>query len=376
MLTTQDVMENKKRYAKLETTSFQHFRAAVLDSEKKGVREGERNKRFLNLPDAEIYKWLKLAEGSFSKRLDDQMHSLRVLESKTPLDMKVALAVAAEKGEVTDAVFEEICEHIEKSYGFLGKILVVAFVEFWDVPEKAKDGKTLEDGERVSKRILVTICPVGLTSPGLEFKLDEDAVTNADRKWMVGKPETAFLWPSWENREDRKDRIMYFCADPTQPHHKFITEGLGCADIETATEARKKFENMILQTEEDGDAGRAYLQQIKDAIEEYYQEAQNVPFPSPEMLMARETFEEVLIGAQILDEELVDEYDLTFREKPKMKWLVSEKDIAEAEKRRNKKRLSSLMKDAARELKKLSNGDTELAKRLIAEAEKNERRSK
>ena len=33
MLTIQDINENKKRYAKLDTQSFQYFRAAVLDSE-------------------------------------------------------------------------------------------------------------------------------------------------------------------------------------------------------------------------------------------------------------------------------------------------------------------------------------------------------
>ena len=57
-----------------------------------------------------------------------------------------------------------------------------------------------------------------------------------------------------------------------------------------------------------------------------------------------------------------------------MKWLISEKDIKEAEKRRNKKRISQLMKNAARKIKKLSPEDADLAEKLLTEAEKNDRR--
>ena len=58
-----------------------------------------------------------------------------------------------------------------------------------------------------------------------------------------------------------------------------------------------------------------------------------------------------------------------------MKWLISEKDIKEAEKRRNKKRISQLMKNAARKIKKLSSEDEDLVEKLLTEAEKNDRRS-
>lgn len=73
MLTIQDVLENKKRYSKLETQNFTYYRAAVIDSET-GM-EVLPHGRFNMLPDDLIMKHLALAYDAFSKKIDDQMFS-------------------------------------------------------------------------------------------------------------------------------------------------------------------------------------------------------------------------------------------------------------------------------------------------------------
>lgn len=374
MLTIQDINENKKRYAKLDTQSFQYFRAAVLDSEE-GIMLVD-DGRFLALPENTIMKYLSLAADTFSNKIDDRMLSLQTAISEmTELTLADILEESVKGDTITQKAFEEICERIQANYDFISKLLVVAFYEAWDVPAKSSDGKKLEDGEVVSKRILVSVAPVGLTKPGLEYK--DSKIMARERQWTVGKPEMGFLWPSWEGREDKKDRYTYFTAEPSKPGHKFMEKGLGTMPIKTATEYREEFEQLVMTEEEDHDAAVKYLQEIKDAIEQYYREAQDVPFPNPEMLMDAEDLEKIMSGQEtyIVDGDLLEDYrEQFFGRWPKMKWLISEKDIKEAEKRRNKKRISQLMKNAARKIKKLSPEDADLAEKLLTEAEKNDRR--
>ena len=374
MLTIQDINENKKRYAKLDTQSFQYFRAAVLDSEE-GIMLVD-DGRFLALPENTIMKYLSLAADAFSNKIDDRMLSLRAVNS-TMMEKNMAdiLAESVEQDTITEEAFEEICTRIQINYKFIGKILIVAFYEAWDVPAKSSDGKKLEDGEVVSKRILVSVAPVGLTKPGLEYK--DGKIQARERQWTVARPEMGFLWPSWEGREDKKDKFTYFTANPSTPGHNFMEMGLGTMPIKTATECREEFEQLVMTEEEDHDAAVKYLHEIKDAIEQYYREAQDVPFPNPEMLMDADDLEKIMSGQEMyfVDGDLLEDYrEKFFGRWPKMKWLISEKDIKEAEKRRNKKRISQLMKNAARKIRKLSPEDADLAEKLLTEAEKNDRR--
>ena len=370
MLTIQDINENKKRYAKLDTQSFQYFRAAVLDSEQ-GIMPVD-DGRFLALPENTILKYLQLAADVFSNKIDDRMLSLQTaISGMTELTLADILEESVKGDTITQKAFEEICERIQANYDFISKLLVVAFYEAWDVPAKSSDGKKLEDGEVVSKRILVSVAPVGLTKPGLEYK--DGKIMARERQWTVGKPEMGFLWPSWEGREDKKDRFTYFTADPAKPGHKFMEKGLGTMPIKTATEYREEFEQLVMTEEEDHDAAVKYLQEIKDAIEQYYREAQDVPFPNPEMLMDAEDLEKIMSGQEtyFVDGDLLEDYrEQFFGRWPKMKWLISEKDIKEAEKRRNKKRISQLMKNAARKIRKLSPEDADLAEKLLTEDRK------
>ncbi len=375
MLTIQDINENKKRYTKLDTQGFQYFRAAVLDSEE-GIMPVD-NGRFLALPENTIMKYLSLAADAFSNKIDDRMLSLQAVTS-TMMEKNMAdiLAESVAQDTITEEAFEEICTRIQTNYEFIGKILIVAFYEAWDVPAKSSDGKKLEDGEVVSKRILVSVAPVGLTKPGLEYK--DGKIQARERQWTVARPEMGFLWPSWEGREDKKDKFAYFTANPSTPGHKFMEVGLGTMPINTATEYREEFEHLIMTEEEDHDAAMKYLHEIKDAIEQYYREAQDVPFPNPEMLMDADEFGKIMRRSELyfIDSALLLDYEEKFEGRwPKMKWLISEKDIKEAEKRRNKKRISQLMKNAAKKIRKLSPEDADLAEKLLTEAEKNDRRS-
>ena len=374
MLTIQDINENKKRYAKLDTQSFQYFRAAVLDSED-GIMLVD-DGRFLALPENTIMKYLSLAADAFSNKIDDRMLSLQTVTSTMmEKNMVDILSESVAQDTISEEAFDEICTRIQANYKFIGKILVVAFYEAWDVPAKSSDGKKLEDGEVVSKRILVSVAPVGLTKPGLEYK--NSKIQARERQWTVARPEMGFLWPSWEGREDKKDKFTYFTADPSTPGHGFMEMGLGTMPIKTATEYREEFEQLVMTEEEDHDAAVKYLQEIKDAIELYYREAQDVPFPNPEMLMDADEFGKIMRRSEFYfkDSALLLDYEEKFEGRwPKMKWLISEKDIKEAE-RRNKKRISQLMKNAAKKIRKLSPEDADLAEKLLTEAEKNDRRS-
>lgn len=368
MLTVMDIEDNKKRYAKLGTASFMQLRAAVIDSEEGILTTME--KPFMALEDDKVYKFLKIANESFSKKIDDQMLSLTIRkDAYSKMVLKGLVESELKDEEILNVLYQEI----EKKYGFLGKILVTVMYEAWDVPKRAKDGKKLEDSEYISRRVLCTICPINLTKPGLEYHQAE-GLRARNRDWVVDKPEAAFLWPAWEGGEDNPNKILYYTKDPSDTQHDFMESSLETLPIETATEVRKAFDKLIEKNIFDEDKLLTTKEAIKKEIWNKYLDIQKITGGDTEGLLFEDDLQVILEDAGIQNTELISrivaDYNKRFLAKPKIKWLLTDKDIIAAELRKKKEEYNKLMNKAAKEIKTLG-GNTELADQLNEAAHRN-----
>ena len=62
---------------------------------------------------------------------------------------------------------------------------------------RTKDNINVDESEEVYKYMLCAICPVTLSKPGLGYLEKEQRIGARIRDWVVGAPETGFLFPAF-----------------------------------------------------------------------------------------------------------------------------------------------------------------------------------
>ena len=84
--------------------------------------------------------------------------------------------------------------------------------------------------------MLCAICPVTLSKPGLGYLEKEQRIGARIRDWVVGAPETGFLFPAFNDRSTDIHSTLFYTKNTKEPHSEFMTNGLGCGVERTATE--------------------------------------------------------------------------------------------------------------------------------------------
>ena len=91
----------------------------------------------------------------------------------------------------------------------------------------------------------IFICPVNLTKPGLGYREDENRIGPRIRDWVVGAPDTGFVFPAFTDRSTDIHSVMFYTRDTKTPHAEFMESGLGCGAKFTATEKKLTFQNIV-----------------------------------------------------------------------------------------------------------------------------------
>ena len=108
-----------------------------------------------------------------------------------------------------DDLMDTFYDMIIDSYDYVGNYLILIFHDAYDVMTKTSDNDKLDESEEVYEYLLCAICPVNLTKPGLGYREDENRIGPRIRDWVVGAPDTGFVFPAFTDRSTDIHSVMF-----------------------------------------------------------------------------------------------------------------------------------------------------------------------
>jgi hypothetical protein len=248
-----DVLEIKRRFRK-EACTFTRMCGCYVDADHNKITKiGE---TFLNLDDAEYFKYLDIAKKALSGTLGNNLLELDFpLEEEGTGGRQQFLMGLRESKLKNDDLLDTFYDMIIDSYDYVGNYLILIFHDAYDVMTKTSDNDKLDESEEVYEYLLCAICPVNLTKPGLGYREDENRIESRIRDWVVGMPDTGFIFPAFTDRSTDIHSVMFYTKDTRTPHREFMTAGLGCEEKQTSTEKKITFQKIINDVIGDDDDG-------------------------------------------------------------------------------------------------------------------------
>lgn len=266
-----EIMEIKRRFKK-EACTFTRMCGCYVDAEKnKVVNFGQ---TFLNLEDEEFYKYLEIARKTLSGTVGNNLLTLDIpIEEENAGGRQQFLMGLRESRLKNDDLVDRFYDMVINSYDYTGNYLILVFHDAYDVMTKTSDNNKLDESEEVYEYLLCAICPVSLSKPGLGYRADENRIGPRIRDWVVGVPDTGFLFPAFHDRSSDIHSLLFYTRDVKEPHSEFMESGLGCGAKRTATEQKNLFSHIVKHALGDNDenSNQTLLnlqQKMSDYIEE------------------------------------------------------------------------------------------------------------
>jgi hypothetical protein len=294
-----EVLELKRRFKK-ESATFTRLCGCYVD--------GNRNKlckwsgKFLNLEEDEFYKYLEIANKALSGTLGNNLLELHFpIEEEEVGGRQQILMALRETGLNDEALLDRYYDLVIDTYDHAGNYLILLYHDAYDVMTRTSDNINLDESEEVYTYLICAICPVDLSKPGLGYREDEQRIGARVRDWVVGAPDTAFLFPAFNDRSTDIHSALFYTKNTKEPHSEFMTNGLGCGVERTATEQKMAFHSIVRNVlgAEDEDTDDILLdiqQNLSDMVEDYSEthDEDDEPF-----LLDRDTIEKVLSESNV-----------------------------------------------------------------------------
>lgn len=223
----QEISEIKKLFTE-RNCSITRICGCYVDGEKN--KKTELKQAFLALPEEEMFKYFEILRKSLSGTIGKNLLNLEFpLESESEGGTQEFLLRLRDSKLRDDALMEQFYDRIIESYEYVGNYLILLIHDAYDVPGRTKDGAEMEDAsDKVYEYILACICPVDLSKTGLSYNAEENTFQNRLRDWVVGMPDTAFLFPAFNDRSADIHSVLYYSRDAKELKEEFISKMLGC----------------------------------------------------------------------------------------------------------------------------------------------------
>ena len=234
---------------------------------------------FLSLPEEETFKYFDI----FKKTLSGSL-------GKNLMDMEFPLAQEAQGGTQEfllrlrnsklqdDDLVEEFYDRVIESFGFQENYYIVLIHAMYDIPGKTSDGFMMEDAsDEVYEFILCSLCPVGLSAPGLSYNSEKNSIEDRMRDWVVGMPVSGFLFPAFLDRSTDIHHVLYYAKKAKEIYPELIDAVLGAKIPMTAEMQKEAFHTLIAETLGDSceyEVVKEIHEQLHEAIEEHAEDAE------------------------------------------------------------------------------------------------------
>lgn len=265
------VLELKRRFTR-ENCTFTRMCGCYVDAGKNKVVDI--SETFLNLEDEEFFKYLEIARKSLSGTIGNNL-----LELNFPMEEEAAggrqqfLMGLRDSKLKNEELMDRFYDMVIENYDYAGNYLILVFHDAYDVMTKTSDNNALDESEEVYEYLLCAICPVQLSKPGLGYREDENRIGPRIRDWVVGAPDSGFLFPAFTDRSTDIHSVMFYTKDVKAPHAEFMECGLGCGARRTAAEQKMTFHSIVKKaygddTDKSSEVLLEIQQNINDLVEE------------------------------------------------------------------------------------------------------------
>lgn len=360
-----EVLELKRRFKK-EACTFTRMCGCYVDGEKNKVTD--LRETFLNLEDEEFYKYLEIAKKTLSGTLGNNLLQLDFpLEEEGTGGRQQFLMGLRDSKLKNDELLERFYEMVIENYDYAGHYLILIFHDAYDVMTKTTDNNKLDESEEVFEYLLCAICPVQLSKPGLGYREDENRIGPRIRDWVVGAPDSGFLFPAFNDRSTDIHSLLFYTRDAKAPHAEFMECGLGCTSKRTATEQKNTFHSMIKNAcGEDLEEAEAILMKVQENLNEMVEshEAAGEEDGEP-LVLSKDTVTRLMTDSGVPEEKLPrieQAYEEEFAaEPPAAEFLIDEKALAANEKKKKEQELEQQVEVLQQQLEeqRLMHGEEE-----------------
>lgn len=246
-MTKQEINELRKLYTQ-KNCSITRICGCYVDGEKN--KKTELKQAFLALPEEEMFKYFeilrKALSGTIGKNLLTLEFPLATEQKDGSQNFLLQLRDSKLKDDILlDAYYDKIIE----TYEYVGNYLILVIHDVYDVPGRTSDGIDMEDAsDEIYEYILTCICPVNLSKPGLSYNAEDNTFQNRIRDWVVDLPETAFLFPAFNDRCADIHSALYYSKKAEELKENFVDELLGCPLPLSAGNQKETFQTLIEET--------------------------------------------------------------------------------------------------------------------------------
>lgn len=246
-MTKQEISEIKKLFTQ-NNCSITRICGCYVDGEKN--KKTELKQAFLALPEEEMFKYFEILRKNLSGTPGKNLLTLEFpLASEQEGGTQEFLLRLRDSKLKDDALLEEFYDKIIEAYEYVGNYLILIIHDVYDVPGRTSDGIDMEDAsDEVYEYLLACICPVNLSKPGLSYNAAENTFQNRIRDWVVGLPETGFLFPAFNDRGADIHSTLYYAKNPEDLKSDFVEQLLGCPLPLSAGGQKETFQALIEET--------------------------------------------------------------------------------------------------------------------------------
>ncbi|MCI9297272.1 MAG: DUF4317 domain-containing protein [Lachnospiraceae bacterium] len=353
-MTKKDILELKKRLNKTDCSITKLCGCYVDGNQNKVLTFSE---TFLNLDDEEFYKYLDLSRKCLSGTVGNNLLQLDFpAEEEAPGGRQQFLMGIKESGLKNEELLERFYDLVIEHYDFAGNYLILLFKDAYDVITKTNDGLKLDESEEVFDYLLCAICPVTLSKPGLGYREEENRIGARVRDWVVGAPDTGFIFPAFSDRSSDIHSLIYYIKDTKDSRPDFVEHVLGCGSKRTATEEQQIFSSIVKQALAPvRDDCEEVLLQLQESFQDITCPEEDEIYEEPEpVILTGELVDEVLAAHQIKGEAAQHIRDGISREfdaqPPVLQNLIDEKALEKNAKKKEEEQLRLQVQNLQKEL--------------------------
>ncbi len=271
------------------------------------------NANFLNMEEEEQFKYLEIFKKSLSGSIGKNLLNMEFTKEATEDGgVQASLLALRDSGLKDEALLDAFYQKIIEGYEYPGNFLILLAHDVYDVPVRTEDGILNDESDEMFSFVLCAICPVNLDKASLCYEEDTNSIKNRSRNWVVEMPESAFMFPSFNDRASDIYNILYYTKNQAEYHPELCRTLLGCEETTTYMEQKESFTEIIGEVLTDAreydtfDVVRSIQSQLSHRVGQAVMDESEEP-----VMLGKEDVKAILMESGVKEEHL-QHFDDTF----------------------------------------------------------------